>query len=83
MQLKQIDEETGEIFVLDRTDALSKDLQDYWAADCKHEQTKIVTKIVAGGGKQIRHQCLIVDNTRAIRSSRLGLISFHRQQMNR
>jgi hypothetical protein len=58
MQLRQIDDETGEIFVLDRTEALSKDLQDFWAADCRHIETKIVTVIISGGSKQIRRQCL-------------------------
>ena len=58
MQLRQTDDETGEIFVLDRTEALSKDLQDFWAADCGHIETKIVTVVIAGGSKQIRRQCL-------------------------
>lgn len=59
MQLRQIDEETGQVFVLDRTDALAKDLQEFWAKDCKHDQTSIVTVVVAGGSKQIRRQCLM------------------------
>ena len=57
MSFKQIDRETGQSFTLDMTRELRSDLDQHWAADCKHSETKISRVTLANHSFQIRQVC--------------------------
>jgi hypothetical protein len=51
------DPETGERLLVERDDRYLKCEEEFWAAECKHTETKVMRVPVAGGSVQVRAVC--------------------------